>query len=185
MNLMVNIVDVEKSLPKIEKGLQKYQKIFVQFNQVNIANDRQFQKEYNGFFRVRQRTKEFYTEYYKFMELNKSNKNLTFGIILKHFYNLFNRIEASFSSKLLSIINPDMPVWDEFVLQNLRLKKPMQYDQNRIQKTIDLYSEILKWYNDFMQKEEAKRWIELFDLKYPKAGITNVKKIDLILWQVR
>jgi hypothetical protein len=30
---------------------------------------------------------------------------------------------GTFSSKLMATINPDKPVWDEFVLKNLGIKK--------------------------------------------------------------
>lgn len=182
---MYNIIKVKQALPKVKIGLEKYKKILDGLNKTNVSTDKQFQKAYNGFFRVRQRPEDFYKEYYKFMELHKNDINLTFKEVLEHFCKLFNRIEASFSSKLLSIINPNMPVWDEFVLKNLNLRKPLYYEKNRIQKTIILYSKIINWYNDFIKTEEANQWIELFNSKYPNAKITNVKKIDLILWQIR
>jgi len=180
----IEVEEVKAALPKIKVGLDKYKYLIQHIHLLDVSQDEQFQKKYNGFFRLRQKSKDFYAEYYQFMQ-NHKNKNITFEVILKHFYDKFNSVEASFSSKLLSIINPDMPVWDEFVLKNLNLKKPSTYSQERIQKTINLYSEICRWYNDFLKTDEAKQWIKLFDDQYPNYKISDVKKIDLILWQIR
>lgn len=45
--------------------------------------------------------------------------------------------------------------------------------------------EISKWYEEFLHIQEAKEILSLFNDKYPNANITDVKKIDLILWQIR
>jgi hypothetical protein len=175
---------VEFALGKIEVGLTKYLNLMDQVHKVDVSEDNEFQKRYNGFYRMRQRKPIFYKDYFDFMEANK-NKGITYNEVLNHFYEKFGRIEASFSSKLLATINPNMPVWDEFVLQNLNLKKPTYSDKNRLNKTIDLYSQISKWYDEFLASNESEEMLTLFNKRYPNTNITNVKKIDLILWQMR
>ena len=80
------------------------------------------------------------------------------------------------------------------VVENLALKEPPHYRQKNgekyanIDELIEFYGEeICKWYKEFMSSEDAKKWINLFDARYPeaKSKITDVKKIDLILWQMR
>lgn len=178
---------VPNALIRVESGLKKYQKIIGKLHSVNVAQNQEFQREYNVFFRMRQRKPEFYTDYYQFMELHKNDSlsDLSFQTVLYHFYDSFGRIEASFSSKLLSIINPDMPVWDKYVLENLGLKVPSCTASGRLEKIVILYDQICTWYQSFMTTEDAHKMILLFDDAYPDAGITDVKKIDLILWQIR
>ncbi len=175
---------IQNALYKVEPGMIKYSRIMSKINEIDVSKDKIFQKEYNGFYRMRQRKPEYYIDYFEFMEKHK-NQDLSYEEVLKHFYDRFGRIEASFSSKLLASINPDMPVWDEFVLQNLQFKKPTQYDKDRLKKTIKLYDRICQWYNDFLNTEEADKIISLIDSMYPKNNLTKVKKIDLILWQMR
>ncbi len=86
---------------------------------------------------------------------------------------------------MVATINPNFPVWDEHVLNNLGLKKPADGTKNRIEKNIELYNSIVKWYVDFLPTYDAKRMIKLFDARYKTANITDTKKIDLILWQMR
>ena len=175
---------VEFAIGKVEVGLTKYLNLMAQVHKVDVSKDKEFQKRYNGFYKMRQRKPEFYKDYYEFMEVHK-NKDVTYGEVLIYFYEKFGRIEASFSSKLLATINPNMPVWDEFVLMNLNLKKPTNNTKNRFSKTVELYTQINIWYDEFLASNESKVLLALFNKKYPNANITDVKKIDLILWQMR
>lgn len=152
-----------------------------QVNKTNVKNDMEFQKKFNGFYRMRQRSKEFYECYYDFLENNKNNKNLTFEEVLQNFNNKLGRVEASFSSKLLATVNPMMPIWDTFVIKNLNLKIPYFSDKNRIIKVISIYNEICDWYHT----EEAQRKLELFNQHFQNVNISNTKKIDFVLWQSR
>lgn len=180
----MDFTKVNESLIKIEPGLLKYLHIMERINKTDVSKDLEFQKRFNGFYRIRQRKPEFYMEYYNFMEEHKG-EDVTFDLVLSHFHNKLDRVEASFSSKMVATLNPNLPVWDEFILKNLGLKKPAYGTKNRINKTVDLYNNIVKWYEDFLPTDNAKKMIELFDEKYKGVNITDTKKIDLILWQIR
>ena len=110
---------------------------------------------------------------------------LSFEVVINHFYNRFQSVEASFSSKLVATINPNFPVWDEHVLRNLGLRAPVYGTKNRVEKTISLYDDIVRWYVDFLSTDDAKKLINLFDNRYKETNITDTKKIDFILWQSR
>lgn len=180
----MDFAKVNEALIKIEPGLFKYLYIMERFHKTDVSKDLEFQKRFNGFYRIRQRKPEFYNEFYNFMKEHK-DKEVSFDLVLEHFYNTFERVEASFSSKLVATINPNLPVWDEFILKNLGLKKPAYGTKNRINKTIELYNSIIKWYEDFLQTDDSIRMIQLFDERYKGVDITDTKKIDLILWQIR
>lgn len=180
----MNIDQINKAIEKASPGLIKYLSIMDRFNQVDVTQDEDFQRMYNGFYRVRQRKEEFYKKYYSFMQANKNEKP-SFEKTLLYFYDELGRVEASFSSKLIATINPYLPVWDSIVLQNLNLKKPQTYSKNRIEETVDLYNVIVVWYENFTISEEGKQIIHLFNNKYPETDITDVKKVDFVLWQTR
>jgi hypothetical protein len=99
----------------------------------------------------------------------------------------YGKLEASFASKLLATINPNLPVWDKHVLRNADLKDPAWCKdwETRVKKADTVYQQLIKKYADFVHGEEGKRWIQLFDERYPKTNITPVKKIDFISWQLR
>jgi hypothetical protein len=169
------------------KGLIKYLSLRDRIHQVNVSKDEQFQKDYNHFFRIRQKSEVFYAEYYKFMEKHKGDNELTFETVLNHLHKKIESVEASFASKLLSMINPDMPVLDSRVLENLGIKRVRHSDSNEwIKRNVAAYQAICEWYENHFKSGEATKWIKLFDEHYPEAKgkITGVKKIDLILWQI-
>ena len=175
---------VDNILPKIGPKLSQYQYIMQSLHTVNTANDLDFQRHYNGFYRVQRRKPEFYAFYYSLLEKYKTQR-VSFSDILQEIYCNTHRVEASFSSKMLSVIDPSHPVWDKYVLTNLSIRAPYYYDRNRIQKIIDIYDEIVSWYTSFLKTTEAKTLIQKFDTYYPNTGITDLKKIDFIIWQTR
>ena len=172
---------MEKMLDRVEIGLAKYQWIMRRVSETDVSSDAEFQKFYNGFYRMRQRPTDFYKTYFAFLEQNKDNSDLTFEEILPHLYEKTGSIHASFSSKLLATVNPDMPIWDKFVLQNLGLRTPYYYEKDRIQKTVQLYQRICDWY----ESEQATEKLQVFNELFPNVDISNVKKIDFILWATR
>lgn len=188
--MLFEIDKVKIALPKIETGLRKYQDIMAMLNIVNVSLDKDFQKMYNGFYRVRQRKPEFYEVYYSYMEKLKGN-SVSFEEVIKHLYNELGRIEPSFSSKLVATIDDSKPVWDIHVLNNLALKQPPYFSGSdeeklmRIDKLIDLYNKITDWYTVALNENSVIEAIKLFDEYYPHADISKIKKIDLILWQLR
>jgi hypothetical protein len=175
---------------KTKKGIEKYMRIMGIFydHEVNLATDRKkFQKTYNGFYRIRHPEKIFYEKYYLFMEKHKKDI-LSFPDTLDHLYK-YGRLEASFASKLLHTINPELPIWDKYVLDYFKLKAPSRNmgEKERIKKANDVYEELKTKYKELQNKEEGKMMIEKFDGCYPeyKKDISPIKKIDFIIWQTR
>jgi hypothetical protein len=172
--------------PALRAGLEKYQKIMDSLYTTDVSKDREFQKLYNHFYRMRQRKPEFYQLYYTYMEKMKGCADpISFEDILRFIHNETGRYEASFSSKLLATLNPSKPVWDTFVLENLGVKKISSTAKDREQKVIAAYDQICSWYDTFSKSEDADLILTLFDQTFPAADITTTKKIDLFLWQNR
>ena len=89
----------------MESAVKKYLEILDIFStSTDISQDLIFQKKYNYFYRVMKKKKEFYTEYYSYMNecKHKNINNIDFATVFSHFKEKFGRNEASFSSKLLN-----------------------------------------------------------------------------------
>jgi hypothetical protein len=171
---------IKDAIEKARPGLEKYLKIMGMVNKVDVSQNADFQKAFNGFYRVRQRSQNFYDKFYYFMEENKESSP-SFEKTLKYIHCELGRVEASFSSKLAATINPALPIWDTVVLKNLELKAPGSYRKNRITEIISLYDEITGWYKTYLEDEEGKMIIALFDKAYPNTEITDIKKVDFVL----
>ena len=166
-------------------GLDKHAFIEQTFRKVDVSRDEDFQRIFNGFYMVR-RNAEWRDVYYRLFEEMKQAAPAEFDVILDEMYQLTGNVEASFSSKMLATLRPEMPIWDKYVVQNLGLKVPTQNDPKRLQKTKELYAEIVQWYAEFMKTENAVQCLKKFDEVLPDyTWLSDVKKIDFYLWSIR
>ena len=150
----------------------------------NVESDTEFQRLYNHFYRLR-RNQKFRSAYYQFMQENKGNSNLTFADVLHYFYQKFKRLESSFSSKLLHTIKPDKPVWDTWIGKNTGIKIPVFYEKNKLDKAIERYERLTNWFDRYKTSEEGKNLLQKFEDYFPHSDVADIKKIDLVLWQIR
>lgn len=177
--------DVLQAINKVKPGVQKYLALMDKLTSVDVADDRTFQRAYNGFYRVKQRAPLWYEIYYRFMQQGKSLVP-TFPDTLDYLYQATGRYEPSFASKLVATLDPDKPVWDKHVLQNLSVEAPAYYSRTKLEDAKTCYALMGSWYQGFLASEKGAKWIGLFNehvLDHHK--ITDLKKVDFILWQMR
>lgn len=175
---------VKDALTRVEIGLQKYENIQRNLHHVNVAENLSFQRKFNHFYRIR-RNAEWRFHFYSIFEKYKSAQNLSLLFILEEMKTLTNRIEASFCSKLLASLNTDLPVLDSVVLKNLNLNLPSNYAENRIQKTINTYNDLISTIEEIKKSPDGKLLSKLFGEKFGEGRVSKTKEIDLVLWQCR
>ena len=119
-----------------------------------------------------------------FSRIRKSNNSLS-----KKLYSQLNKktgnIEASFASKLVATIDPENPVVDKFVLENVGLQLPYTYASGRVEKIIEIYKQLQKRFKVFLETDNGEYLVARFKEEYPGVNITNIKMADLVLWQSR
>lgn len=174
-------------------GLEKYCEIIEEIKNDDFNANEEFQEKFNGYFRIRvkKNSKEWRKKYYDLM-LNQKNNKFEFKKLLEELYEVNQAVSVSFVSKLMAAINPDLPIWDSFVLKNLGLDKQwnkysFKNKDIRIEKAAEIYEQIKTIYSDFLKSEEGKKCIKKFDELFPdyKEKISDVKKIDFWLWSKR
>ena len=176
-----------KPFPSIAKNLkdthslEKYAFIMNNIQKRDISIDKEFQTRFNGFYIVR-RNSEWRQTFYTYFEAYKTTAP-TFSEILTNLYQSTGRCEASFASKLLASLCPDMPIWDSHILNYLGLKKKAVNKEAKLEEAIHLYEQIVEWYKDNIQSDIYKPYINEFDLVFPEySWLTQTKKLDFILW---
>jgi hypothetical protein len=174
---------IEEIISKIKKPLEQYLWIQKEIFKRDVSTDREFQKKFNGFYRVR-RNSDWQKDFYQLMELNK-NKNVIFGDVLDDMYKRTERMEASFVSKLVATINPSMPIIDKIVFHNLGLVLPSTGIKNRNSIIKEKYQVLISELSGFLKTENGKYLVEQFCVGYPEAKISKIKMLDFILWQLR
>ena len=175
---------IESVLTTRRKDIDKYALTIEGIKKGDITQDRAYQRNYNGFYRVR-RGADWQKVYYEIFEREKNNEP-HFDKILTEIYERTGNTGMSFSSKMVHSIDTNKPIWDQYVLSNLGLELKVCNPVKRIKKAIELYSRIEEWYRDFIDTDEARQWIQEFDEKFSEfAWISPTKKIDFVLWATR
>lgn len=164
-------------------GLKTYKEIQDTFNKIDVSTDKDFQKKFNGFYKVR-RDNNWRKYYYDLFEKVKKDPYIqTFEYILNSIYQGTGKFEPSFSSKMLATLNPNYPIWDQYVLKNTGIEPPSVKNINSLVAT---YKEIEVWYKKFIVPPAGKTCIAEFDKNFPDYNnINDVKKIDFLLWAKR
>jgi len=179
--------EIKAAIKEASKGILKYIEIMGVLGKVNVSECLIFQKLYKGFYRVR-RNDEWCKVYFSHLENNKVNNDISFDNVLDYISEKTGRCEASFSSKLVATINPNKPIWDRWIIQNTGHRAPLSADKNKIALTKAAYRSIENWYDGFLKSDDGKLYVQTFNKILPKDivdRITDLKKVDFILWQIR
>jgi len=169
---------------KLVAGMRKYKRIMDTLYWTDVSTDRDFQRAFNDFFVMRSRKSQYYDMFYSFLE-QKKDKGVSFEETLEYLKEAEGRLEISFSSKLIHIINPDRPIWDNNVsVQHFGMKLPgYNLDSaTRQNEIIKAYHEYCSRFYEYRDSDEGQTVIGLFNEKYPHTGFTDTKKIDFIMW---
>ena len=172
----------ELSKYRIVSGLDAYCKIMKLYKNVDVSENVDFQRTFNYFYKVR-RNEQWRKIYYDIFQRLR-DKNPSFDEIINEIFEKTGRVEASFSSKMLATINPNMPIWDQYVLDKLDIRTGYQYynKSKQLEDAKTNYKIIVDWYNRNLTSER----IWEFDDNFPKyKDISAIKKIDFLLWGIR
>jgi hypothetical protein len=179
----MNRNQIAQAVEKAKRGIAQYIEIMELVSIVDVSINPAFQKKYNAFYRVRQRSAKWYATYFSLMQESKEAPP-SFEHVIDQINASMGRYEPSFSSKLVATLNPNKPVWDVHILNNTGHSAPSYTAKNKIVLAKAAYGSIERWYETFLKSDEGKLYIDTFDEQVPDHNrITNLKKIDFILWQ--
>ena len=170
---------IDAALGKLRKPVGTYSWLQQNLRLVNVAEDMEFQRRFSGFYRVRFLKPAPRQELFDLLEESK-NLPPDFGKILEELCAATGRIEESFASKLAATIDPNLPVIDSWVRDNLGLSRALSTENAK-----ETHQKIRQQYADFLSTESGGYLIRRFAEIYPEAHITSVKMLDLVLWQTR
>lgn len=179
--------DLKRIIDSARPGIAKYLAIMEKVHAVDVSTDASFQTMFNGFYRVRQKSATWYNSYFALMQRLKGTCP-TFETVLDSLKTVLgnNVCEASFSSKLVATLDPWQPIWDKYVLANTGHKPLASTNHDKFALAKTGYASIASWYATFLASEEGKRWIRTFNDNVDQYWkLTDVKKVDFILWQSR
>ena len=168
--------------PKVIRGLKTY--CWLQSNLPKDVTVDPYRRKYIGFYRVR-RPGTWLDKYFSLLQEQKANNTISFAHTLRTL-STPKRIEAVFISKLVATVRPDMPPIDKWVISNLCLTRPAGSPEQRINGWVGLHSYIRCLYKSLIQQDMFKEIQDYFDSSFQQfPGLTDVKKLDILLWQLR
>lgn len=174
---------VERALPRVEPGLTKYRWLQSEFPSRNAATDAEFQRAFVGFYRVR-RNASWRGTFFRLLQDGKTRRP-RIGEVLHQIHEATGRVEASFASKLVATLDPDLPVIDSVVLRNLDCSLPKGTTSERIEGISALHECLAEGYTGFLDTDAGRQLVARFADQFPKFRITKMKMLDLVLWQTR
>lgn len=172
---------IDGALSRVGTGIRKYCWIQENVHACDVSQDNEFQKHFNAFYRVR-RGSDWRRHFYILLQSSKTS-GITFTQALQLLLEETSRYEASFASKLVATLHPEKPVIDQHVLRNFGLRLPS--GRNREHRCVACYDELCEKYAALLKSAEGAMALEKFNVLFPSDGITDLKKLDLVLWQIR
>lgn len=170
---------------RINQGIDSYNEIMSKINSPEFCTD-SFKKLFNGFYRIRQKPSSWYDAYYGVFSDCKQ-RNLSFKEVLTMVYDKTGELHPSFCSKMIATLNPDKPIWDQYVLQWLGIiLNPPKEAKDKIEYMSKIYKQIEIEYNAHLNDKNIQEAIRDFDVKIKNGkNISSIKKIDFMLWSNR
>ena len=99
-------------------------------------------------------------------------------------------LQCSFTSKMVHMLNPELPIWDSKVMGKLSPfcgKYRTEWDdKKKLAEAPFVYKRLTDWYGAYLSTTNAKDVIAEFDSHFPAyaSSITQTKKIDFMLWKL-
>ncbi|MGD0626106.1 MAG: hypothetical protein ABSB22_23025 [Thermodesulfobacteriota bacterium] len=181
----MKINEIKEAIERARKGIGRYLEIMGLFPDTDVSIDKDFQRKFNGFYRIKQRPPAWYEEYYSYMQSQKG-QNPTFSAVLRHLHSVLKRYEPSFSSKLVATIDANSPVWDSVVLKYVGIKPPLYTSRTKVDEAEAIYKKLQEWHERHMRSDHGKLILHTFGEMVPEHNrISDLKKIDFVLWQSR
>ena len=180
---------IDSILSKITSSkLNAYALTQNRLHQIDISKDASYRRTYNGFYKVRLPVTASYDTYFNLIEQSKNENEISLAHILNVLFESTGRIETSFGSKLLATVNPDVAPLDSIVLAHLGLSLPKnsgQSNQERIQQCVDIHSQLVARMNELITLPQFPILRKRFTNQFPDYQFTDIKILDLLLWQYR
>ena len=168
--------------------LQRYDYLQTTLAITDVSTDLTFQRTFNGYYRMRSRPADWYTNFYELLESRKRDTDIQFQEVLRTIHRVTGRVEPSFSSKLVATICPESPVYDKYVRENLGIEIPRQTDTTpvRLRGFIQAYEQLCRRILELVTETRFAGIREHFDREFPSyTHFSEVKKLDLLLWKLR
>ena len=137
----ISVDDAIEALREVKTAMQHYISIMNRVWNTDVSADKDFQREFNHFYRIR-RNEEWRKKFYRIFEDTKQKTTPDFAEVLEELHAQTGNVEAPFSSKMVATLNPNKPIWDSMVLSVLLMKPETKNGKATVSSVISCYNDI-------------------------------------------
>lgn len=190
---IVNFIENNSSkiIENIEfESIATYNFLKEQFTDSNVRENYLFQFVYRSFYRLDNAglTPEFKNKYFIILEDYRDQEDFNFSDILQRLYVIpnsrgFKTFQFSFTTKMLNIIDEQMPIYDSEVAKTFGFIRPYtpSFDK-KLDIYLNKYEVIKDTYLEILNKHLLPKTNICFDEKFKEYKINEIKKLDFIFW---
>ncbi|MCL5278804.1 MAG: hypothetical protein M1376_02725 [Planctomycetes bacterium] len=178
-----------------QNHVRDYDNLMDDFAKTNVANDRQFQKNYVGFWRLQGVNNAWRQNYFNLLQTIKSRGDLDLQQqpqLLRHVCNETRgtrggkeSLEFVFATKLVHMVDPTSPVYDDRVRAFYFLPDLSNGGgfERRIPLCLEAYNFLVREYDRIIKNGLLCHSIHRFrEELHPDEKFTDVKIIDSLIW---
>ena len=178
---------IETALSELEGSptrgpLKTYAWLQAHYAQRDVTRSEEFQRTFNGFYRIQKRDRTWRDHFYALFEEAKRTRP-SFEQVLCKLYTSTGQYEASFVSKLVATIDPNMPVIDSKVFENLGLRLPTYGSPHRAERIVKMHDTLRSCMAAYLSTEDGQKLVQRFRERYPQHNFTETKMLDFVLWK--
>lgn len=149
----------------------------------DVSVDQEYRRKFSSYYIMRYVSREYRDVFFSVFEEIKNKPDISFRDVSYRLYDVDQKHQFSFISKMLHTINPHKPIFDSQVCEVLRLHRTYQTSlEGKVRQDEDALSHILKAYSDIKTSDEVRKMLVQMDSFTPGYQITDEKKLDFILW---
>lgn len=162
-------------------------KLFADFD---VRKNYLFQFVYRSFYRLDNAglTSEFKNEYFIILEEYRNQNFFNFSDVLQRLYEIpskrgLNTFQFSFTTKMLNMIDEQMPIYDSGVARMFSFVRPYvsPFDE-KLKIYMKQYEEIKNVYKEILNKHLLPKMNVYFDERFKEYKINEIKKMDFVFW---
>lgn len=149
----------------------------------NVATDLEYRRKFAGYYRMRFVSQEYREAFFNLFEKLKNEQTPSFREASFALYEIDQKHEFSFISKMLHTINPHKPIFDSQVCEVLHLQRYYQASlEAKLRQDELALARIANSYAEMTASERIQEMLARMDSLTPGCQITVEKKCDFILW---
>lgn len=170
-------------MPEILDKLRKYKYIMGAVYNTEVAADYTFQEAYNEFYYMRKYyTEEFLNEFFALMEELKEASSTEFRDAFARLMEVGKTDLMRAASLLVHTVSPRFPIWDKNVAKLFFEMDDPEGGEVLKEKCCRVYEDYQQQFYAYLNSPEGDIIVEAFEDKFPSAEISDVVKLDLVVW---